>query len=68
MKEADDQRYLRFEIEHKNAWAQIVAKSLQSGNAEMAGVMLDFLDTIKADDSQGVIIKFRDLLTVPKLA
>lgn len=66
VKEADDQRYLRFEIEHKNAWAQIVAKSLQVGNACMAGVMLDFLDTIKVDDSQSVIIKFRDLLDSTK--
>jgi hypothetical protein len=66
VKEADDQRYLRFEIEHKNDWAQIVAKSLQSGNAEMAGVMLDFLDTIKVDDTQGIIRKFHDLLDSSK--
>lgn len=66
VKEADNLRYLRFEIEHKNAWAQIISKSLETDDASMAGVMLDFLDTIKLDDSQGVIKKFIDLLDSSK--
>jgi len=66
VKEAENLRYLRFEIEHKNAWAQIISKSLENGNSCMAGVMLDFLDTIKLEDSQGVIKKFIDLLDSSK--
>jgi len=62
VKENDGKRYLRFEIEHKNTWAEIVSKNLQSGDASMAGVMLDFLDTIQLDENQGIIRLFTDLL------
>jgi len=62
VKENDGLRYLRFEIEHKDTWAEIVTKNLKSGGATMAGVMLDFLNTVKLDDDQGIIALFTGLL------
>jgi hypothetical protein len=62
VKQNDGLRYLRFEIEHKNTWAEIVTKNLEFGDATMAGVMLEFLDTIQLDDGQGVLRLFTGLL------
>jgi len=58
VKELDDQKYLRFEVEHKGAWADVVSKAIQQDRATMAGCLLDFLKSIEVDDTQGVIKLF----------
>ena len=62
VKEIEDQKYLRFEVEHKNVWAQVVSKAIQEDRATMAGVLLDFLHSVGVEDSQGIIKLFRDQL------
>lgn len=61
VKQDDELKFLRFEIEHKSNWAEIASISLLAGEATLAGILLDFLSTIEFDDSQGVLRMFTDL-------
>lgn len=57
-----EERFIRFEVEHKGEWARVVSENLSNGNADISGILLDFLDSIEVDDSQGIIRKFKDFL------
>jgi len=58
VKEIEDQKFLRFEVEYKGAWSQVVSKAIQEERATLAGNLLDFLRSIEVDDTQGVIKLF----------
>lgn len=62
VKQADEKKYLRFEVEHKREWAETVAKKYKLGEITLAGVLVNFIDTIGSNDTQGVIAMFYDLL------
>ena len=49
---------MRFEVEHKGAWADVVSKAIQQDRATLDGALLDFLRSIEVDDRQGVIKLF----------
>ena len=66
VKLVDEVRYLRFEVEHKAEWADLVAKSSKGEVAVLAGVMQDFLESMAVEDSQGVIKIFTQLLNSVK--
>ena len=58
VKEVEEQKYLRFEVEYRGVWSQVVSKAIQEDRETMAGCLLDFLKSIEVDDSQGVIKLF----------
>ena len=62
VKEIEDQKFLRFEVEHKGVWSQVVSKAIQEDRATLAGALLDFLESIEVEDSQGILKMFRDQL------
>lgn len=75
VKLVDEVRYLRFEVEHKAEWAEIVSNSLLDETGSLEGSLLDFLSSVGFEDSQGIIKLFNDLLegiksglTVPREA
>lgn len=62
VKEIEDQKFLRFEVEHKGVWSQVVSKAIQEDRATLAGALLDFLESIEVEDTQGIIKIFEDQL------
>lgn len=66
VKLVDEVSYLRFEVEHKAEWADIVAKSTKGDVAVLAGVMIDFIESMAVEDSQGVINKITEILNSVK--
>lgn len=58
----EEERFLRFEVEHKGDWARVISENIMLGNADMPGILLDFLGSIEVDDSQGIIRIFKDHL------
>lgn len=62
VKLVEDVYYLRFEVQFKADWADAIAKQIQLDDAVLAGVLLDFIDSVGVDDSQGVMRMFTNLL------
>jgi hypothetical protein len=57
----EEKRFLRFEVEHKAEWAEIVAQRYNDGGS-LGGVLMDFLGTIPTEDNQGILRGFVGLL------
>lgn len=66
VKLVEDVYYLRFEVEFKAEWSDLIAKEFQEDETVLAGVLLDFIDSVGVEDSQGVIKMFTDLLAAAK--
>lgn len=66
VKLVDEVRYLRFEVEFKAEWADLIARDLQTNENVLSGVLMDFISSIGVDDTQGVIKMFSDLLVSAK--
>jgi len=62
VKEGDEEkRYLRFEVEHKAEWAELIAERYKAGGS-LGGVLKDFLTQLPLEDKQGVLKGFVGLL------
>lgn len=66
VKVIDGEKYLRFEVEHKSSWAEIVSKTYIEQKDCLASVLMDFLTSIGVDDSQGVLRGLEKILDAVK--
>lgn len=66
VKEIDGDRFLRFEVEHKSAWAEAVAKKYQTDKNSLPGILMDFIDSVGVDDTQGILQLYSGLLDAIK--